>query len=83
MKRTVVTISLLCRLVLYSSLIVPIVPQLRQPGHLQILSKILIKVASYLTVKGRFKRNREGKYLDDSRGNEKKKKKVRKLKEEI
>ena len=55
-----------------------------QPGHPHILSKILTKVArlssrelaSSLAVQGRVKRNREGKYLDGSGENEKKKKKV-------
>ena len=36
-----------------------------------------------MAVQGRFKRNREGKYLDGSRENEKRKKKVRKKKEDI
>ena len=72
---------------LCSSLIVPIVPQLtptwtffsqHQPGHLQILSKVLIKVAGYWAVQGRFKRNRDRKYLDGSGEIEKRKKKVRK-----
>ena len=40
-------------------------------------------VASYLAVLGRFKRNREGKYLDSSGENEERKKKVRKKKEDI
>ena len=41
------------------------------------------KVASDLAVQGRFKRNREGKHLDDSGENEERKKKVRKKKEGI
>ena len=40
-------------------------------GHLQILSKFLIKVASYLAVQIRVKRNREGKYLDGKMRKEK------------
>ena len=36
------------------------------------------KVATYLAVPGKFKRNREGKYLDGSGENEKRKKKLRK-----
>ena len=35
-------------------------------------------MASYLTVQGRFRRNREGKYLDGSGKNEKRNKKIEK-----
>ena len=53
-------------------------------GHLQILSKFLIKAASYLAVQVRVKRNREGKYLGRSGENEKRKMKRYKLcREEI
>ena len=48
-------------------------------GHLQILSKFLIKAASYLAVQVRVKRNREGKYLDRSGENEKRKQKFWKM----